>query len=146
IPCDIVPTVSVPQGFSALFGYNPEGTLAENIESMTEAFADVKTGEVTQAIKDAKDAHGNAIAAGDTIGLIDDSIESIGVSVEDVTMDILEKMDADEADDLMILAGEDMDDARFNALVERIQAQFEDLEIDAQRGEQPLYPIVLSVE
>ena len=146
IPCDIVPTVSVPQGFSALFGYNPEGTLAENVESMTEAFSDVSTGEVTQAIKDAKDAHGNAIAAGDTIGLIDDSIESIGSSVEDVTMDILAKMDADDADDLMILAGEDMDDERFDALVARIQAEYEDLEIDAQRGEQPLYPIVLSVE
>ena len=61
-------------------------------------------------------------------------------------LDILAKMEADEADDLMILAGEDMDDERFDALVERIQEQFEDLEIDAQRGEQPLYPIVLSVE
>jgi dihydroxyacetone kinase-like predicted kinase len=146
IPCEIVPTVSVPQGISALFGFNPEGTLAENVESMTEAFADVKTGEVTQAIKDAKDAHGNAISAGDTIGLIDDSIESIGASVEDVTMDILAKMEAEDADNLMILAGEDMDDERFEALVARIEAEFEDLEIDAQRGEQPLYPIVLSVE
>ena len=146
IPCDIVPTVSVPQGFSALLGYNPGGTLAENIEAMTEAFAEVKTGEVTEAIKDAKDAHGNAIAAGDTIGIIDDSIESIGKSVEDVTMDILAKMEADDADNLMILAGEDMDAERFEALVDRIQDEFEDLEIDAQRGEQPLYPIVLSVE
>ena len=146
IPCDIVPTVSVPQGFSALFGYNPDASLAENVESMTEAFSEVHTGEVTEAIKDAKDAHGNAIAAGDTIGLIDDSIESIGSSVEDVTMDILVKMEADEADDLMILAGEDMDDERFEALVKRIQDEYEDLEIDAQRGEQPLYPIVLSVE
>ena len=146
IPCDIVPTVSVPQGFSALLGYNPEGTLAENIESMCEAFAEVHTGEVTEAIKDAKDAHGNAIAAGDTIGLIDDSIESIGKSVEDVTMDILVKMETEDADNLMILAGEDMDDTRFDALVERIQAEYDDLEIDAQRGEQPLYPIILSVE
>ena len=89
---------------------------------------------------------GQKIAAGDTIGLIDDSIESIGASVEDVTLDILEKMEADDADDLMILAGEDMDDERFEALVARIQEQYEDLEIDAQRGEQPLYPIVLSVE
>ena len=146
IPCDIVPTVSVPQGFSALLGYNPEGTLAENIESMSEAFSEVRTGEVTEAIKDAKDAHGNAITAGDTIGIIDDSIESIGKSVEDVTMDILLKMETEDADNLMILAGEDMDDTRFDALVERIQSEYGDLEIDAQRGEQPLYPIVLSVE
>jgi DAK2 domain fusion protein YloV len=146
IPCEIVPTVSVPQGFSAMLGYNPEASLEENAKSMAEAYAEVKTGEVTQAIKDAKDSYGNAIAAGDVIGIVEDAIEAIGSSVEDVTMDILTKMEADDADDLMILAGEDMDDERFDALVERIQAEYEDLEIDAQRGNQPLYPIVLSVE
>lgn len=146
IPCAVVPTVSVPQGFSAMFGYSPEATLEENVENMTEAFSDVKTGEVTQAIKDAKDAHGNPIKEGDVIGIIDGSIESVGTSVEDVTMDILEKMDAEDADNITLLAGEDMDDERFTALTERVEGAFDDAEVDAHRGEQPLYPIVLSVE
>ena len=146
IPCDVLPTKSVPEGLSALLGYNPEGTLEDNIEAMAGACEDVRTGEVTEAIKDAKDAHGNSIKAGDTIGIVDDSIEAIGSSVEDVTMDILAKMEVEDADDLMLLAGEDMDDERFEALVDRIQDEYPELEIDAQRGDQPLYPIVLSVE
>ena len=39
-----------------------------------------------------------------------------------------------------------MDDASFEALVARIEEAYEDLEVDAHRGEQPLYPVVLSVE
>ena len=61
-------------------------------------------------------------------------------------MDLLGAMDAQDADTLTILAGEDMDDASFEALVARIEEAYEDLEVDAHRGEQPLYPVVLSVE
>ena len=64
VPCAVVPTTSVPQAFSALFGFDEEASLEENVESMTEAYEDVKTGEVTVAIKDAKDAHDNPIKDG----------------------------------------------------------------------------------
>jgi DAK2 domain fusion protein YloV len=146
IPCAVVPTVSVPQGFSAMFGFSPEATLEENVESMTDAFEDVKTGEVTTAIKDAKDAHGNPIKEGDVIGIIDGSIESVGTSVEDVTMDILNKMEAEDCDNITLLAGEDYDDEHFEALTKRVEDAFDDAEVDPHRGEQPLYPVVLSVE
>ena len=145
-PCAVVPTKSVPQAFAALFGVDEGASLEENVESMTEAFAEVKTGEVTRAIKDAKDASGNAIHAGDVIGIADGSIDAVGQTVEGVVMDLLGAMDAQDADTLTILAGEDMDDASFEALVARIEEAYEDLEVDAHRGEQPLYPVVLSVE
>ncbi len=107
---------------------------------MTEAFAEVKTGEVTRAIKDAKDASGNAIHAGDVIGIADGSIDAVGQTVEGVVMDLLGAMDAQDADTLTILAGEDMDDASFEALVARIEEAYEDLEVDAHRGEQAFIP------
>ena len=116
------------------------------MEAMTDAFADVVTGEVTTAIKDSKDAHDNPIHNGDVIGIANGSIESVGQTVEDVVMQLLEVMEAEDADTLTLLAGEDMDDDRFDALVERIEEEYEDLEVDAHRGEQPLYPIVMSVE
>ncbi len=142
----VVPTKSVPQSFAAMFGFNEESPLEENIANMTEAYADVKTGEVTTAIKDSKDAHNNPIAAGDVIGIADGSIESVGSSIEDVVMDLLSCMEADDADTLTLLAGSDYSDEQLDALVERIEESFEDLEIDQHRGEQPLYPIVMSVE
>lgn len=146
VPCAVVPTTSVPQAFSALFGFDETASLEENVESMTEAYEDVKTGEVTVAIKDAKDAHDNPIAEGDTIGIADGSIEAVGSSTEQVVMQLLEVMGAADADTLTILAGEDMADEAFEALIADIEEAYEDLEIDSHRGEQPLYPIVMSVE
>ena len=145
-PCAVVPTTSVPEAFSALFGFNDQAGLQDNVEAMTEAYADVRTGEVTHAIKDSKDAHDNPIREGDVIGIADGSIEAVGSEVEEVVMRLLEVMDADDADTLTILAGEDMDDAAFDALVARIEEAYDDIEVDARRGEQPLYPIVMSVE
>lgn len=145
-PCVVVPTCSVPEAFAALFGFDENASLEENVESMTEAYADVHTGEVTTAIKDSKDSHDNPIKEGDVIGIADGAIEAVGSSTQDVVMALLDSMDAADADTLTILAGEDLDDEAFGALVEHIESVYDDLEIDAHRGEQPLYPIVMSVE
>ena len=146
IPCGVVPSRSVPQAFSAMFEADPEASMEENVEAMSSVLGDVRTGEVTTAIKDSKDAHGNPIVDGDVIGIADGSIEAVGSTVEDVVLALLENMDADDADTLTLLAGADYDDERFEALQERIEEAFDGIEIDAHRGEQPLYPIVLSVE
>ena len=144
--CAVVPTKSVPQAFAAMFGYDPEGNLEENVEDMTEAFEDVKTGEVTTAIKDSHDAKGGAIAEGDVIGIADGSIDAVGSTIEDVVMDLLKVMEADDADTCTVLAGENYTDEQLAALVELIEGAYEDLEVDSHRGEQPLYPVIFSVE
>lgn len=145
-PCAVVPTKSVPEAFSAMFAFDEAASLEENVEAMTEARDEVKTGEVTRAIKDSKDVHGNPIHDGDVIGIADGELEVVSDSIEDATMRILEVLEAEDADTLTIFAGEDYTDDAFEALIERIEEAYEDLEIDSHRGEQPLYPIVLSVE
>ena len=145
-PCAVVPTKSVPEAFSAMFAFDETASLEENVEAMTEARDEVKTGEVTRAIKDSKDVHGNPIHDGDVIGIADGELEVVSDSIEDATMRILEVLEAEDADTLTILAGEDYTDDAFEALIERIEEAYEDLEIDSHRGEQHLYPIVLSVE
>lgn len=145
-PCAVVPTKSVPEAFSALFAFDEMASLEENVEAMTEARGEVKTGEVTRAIKDSKDVHGNPIHDGDVIGIADGELEVVSDSIEDATLRVLEVLEAEDADTLTILAGEDYSDEAFEALIGRIEEAYEDLEIDSYRGEQPLYPIILSVE
>ncbi|MDD7368583.1 MAG: DAK2 domain-containing protein [Berryella intestinalis] len=146
IPCGVVPTKTVPQAFSALFGFNEGCDLSTNLESMTEAFSDVKTGEVTYAVKDSRDAHGNPIASGDVIGIADGSIEAVGSDIDQVVMALLDAMGAEEADTLTLLAGEDFSDDAAATLVALIEEKYEDIEVESHRGEQPLYPVVFSVE
>ena len=109
-------------------------------------YADVRTGEVTRAIKDAKDAHDNPIREGDVIGIADGSIEAVDDSIDGAVLTLLGKMDAEDADTCTILAGEGYSDEDLEALVAKIEEAYDELEVDAQRGEQPLYPIVFSVE
>ena len=106
----------------------------------------MRTGEVTTAIKDSKDAHDNPIVAGDVIGIAQGSIEVVAHSVDEAVMGLLAAMDADDADTCTLLAGEDMAEDDFEALVEAVEAAYEDLDVDAHRGGQPLYPVILSLE
>lgn len=145
-PCAVVPTKSVPEAFSAMFAFDEGASLEENVEAMTEAREEVKTGEITHAIKDSKDVHGNPIHDGDVIGIAAGELEVVSDSIEDATMRVLEVLEAEDADTLTILAGEDYSDEAFEALLSQIEEAYEDLEVDSHRGEQPLYPIILSVE
>ena len=143
----VVPTKTVLQGFSAMFVVDPEGSLEDNVEAMTEAIQDVRGGEVTTAVRDSQAADGTPIHDGDVMGIQDDSIDVVGSDVMQVTLDLIAKMqEEEEGDSLTILAGQDMDDEAFEALVAAIEEAQPDLEVDPHRGEQPLYPVIFSIE
>ena len=143
----VVATKTVLQAFSAMFVVDPEGSLEDNAEAMREAIADVRGGEVTRAVRDSSAADGTPIHDGDVMGIQDDSIDVVGSDVKQVTIDLINKMqEEEEGDSLTILAGSDMDDDAFADLVAAIEEAQPDLEVDAHRGEQPLYPVVFAIE
>lgn len=145
IPCEVIATTSVPASFSAMFAVDMSASLEDNAAAMREALEYVKCGEVTTAIKDSKTSKGEAIAPGDVIGIADGSLDVVGSSVCEVTLALIDELD-DDYDTITLLAGEDFDDEALEALSDAIEEKYPDLEIDAQRGEQPLYPIVFSIE
>ncbi len=143
----VVPTRTVLQGFSAMFAADPEASLEENVEAMGEAITEVRGGEVTRAVRDSSASDGTPIHDGDVMGIQDDSIDIVGDDVKQVTLDLINKMqDEEEGDSLTILAGSDMDDEAFQDLLAAIEEAQPDLEVDAHRGEQPLYPVVFAIE
>ena len=143
----VVPTKTVPQAFSALFAVLPDSSFEDALDAMTEAAAEVRDGEITTAVRDSAASDGTPIHAGDVMGIINDSIDIVGSDVKQVTLDCINRMQEDEeGDSLTILAGSDMDDAAFEELLAAIEEAQPDLEIDAHRGEQPLYPVIFSIE
>ena len=146
-PMAVVTTRSVPQGFSAMFAFNPAASLEDNAAAMAEVLPGVHDGEITHAVRDSQTVNGDAIHSGDVIGLVDDKVTYVGSDVCDMCVEMVKAMQADiEGDTLTILAGLDMPQDEFEALVERLEDAVPDLDVDAHRGEQPLYPIVLSIE
>ncbi|MDM8274066.1 DAK2 domain-containing protein [Enorma phocaeensis] len=143
----VVPTKTVPQAFSALFAVLPDSSLEDAVEAMTEAASEVRDGEVTCAVRDSAASDGTPIHAGDVMGIINDSIDVVGSDVKQVTLDCINRMqEEEEGDALTILAGSDMSDEDFEDLIAAIEEAQPDLEIDSHRGEQPLYPVIFSIE
>ena len=143
----VVPTRSVLQAFAAMFVVDPEATAEENLDPMNEALADVRDGEVTSAVRDSQAADGSPIHAGDVMGIQDGAITVVGSDVAEVTLRLIQRMqEEEEGDTLTILAGDEMSDEAFEELQASIEESQPDLEIDAHRGEQPLYPIIFSIE
>lgn len=143
----VVPTKTVPQAFSALFAVVPGDPADEVVEAMTEALDDVRDGEVTRAVRDSSASDGTPIHDGDVMGIIQGSIDIVGSDVKQVTLDCINRMqDDEEGDALTILAGSDLSDDDFQDILDAIEEAQPDLEIDAHRGEQPLYPVIFSIE
>lgn len=145
-PLVVVPTKSITAAFAALFVLDPEASLADNVTAMTEAAANVRTGEVTHAIKHAKASDGTDIDEGDVIGIANGSLDVVGSSIADVTLELIDRLADEDTDTLTILAGRDFAEDDFVNLTDSIEERFPDLEIDAHRGEQPVYPVIFSIE
>lgn len=53
-PVHVIPTKTIPQGLAALIAYNPESDLQANIDAMTNAIKQIKSGQVTYAVRDSQ--------------------------------------------------------------------------------------------
>ena len=143
----VIPTKTVPQAFSALFVITPDMSVDDAVEAMTGAYAEVRDGEVTRAVRDSSASDGTPIHDGDVMGIICGSIDIVGSDVLQVTVDCINRMmDEEEGDSLTILAGDELSDEAFQEILDAIEEAQPDLEIDSHRGEQPLYPVIFSIE
>lgn len=143
----VIPTTSIPQSFSALCAFDPEASFEDNAHEMAEILSTVHDCEITTAIKDSHAQDGSDIKAGDIIGIVDGAIEVVGHEVVEVACRAIELMlSRDEGYTITLLAGKDLGDKDFESLQEKVEADYPDLELDPQRGDQPLYPLLFSIE
>lgn len=144
-PVAVVATTAVPQAFAAMLAWDGSDDLDANAAAMLAAADDVRSGEITTAVKDAKGKVG-AIRGGQIIGISDHEIEVVGDDVESVAEGLATVLLSDGAETLTLLAGEEFADDALEALAARIAALHPEVEVETHRGEQPLYPILMSAE
>lgn len=146
-PVGVVPTKSIPQSFTAMFVIDMTASLEDNVEAMTEALEEVQDAEITHAIKNSHAEDGTPIKEGDVIGIIDGKIDVVGSDVNEVAVRCVNLMqEREEGYTLTVLAGEDLSDEDFESLCASLEKAQPDLELDKHRGDQPLYPVILSIE
>ena len=143
-PVAVVPTTAVPQAFSAMLAADPTASLEQNVAAMTAAAEDVRTAEITTAIKDSK-AKAGAIRAGQVIGVSEHEIEAVGDDVASVAKAMLDVIEGD-AETLTLIAGEQMTDDELAAIAASIGETHPELEVETHRGDQPLYALLMAAE
>ncbi|MCT4379883.1 DAK2 domain-containing protein [Leuconostoc pseudomesenteroides] len=145
VPVQVVKTRTVQQGLTAMMGYNPDAEASENANAMSDMIADVKSAQVTQAVRDTT-LNGVEIHNGDWMGIIDGDIQVVADSVEDAAEQSVEKMLDDDSEIVTIIFGADTKEKAANKLAKSVSAIDEDLEVEIHDGGQPLYPFLISVE
>ena len=141
----VMPSKTVPQCISAMVAYMPESSVAENEAAMTEAMSNVQTGSVTYAVRDTS-IDGVEIHQDDYMGIGDKSILSNGKDIEEVILKMLEKMANAESSLISIYYGSDVSESDADVIRSKIADKYPSLDVEFQRGGQPVYYYILSVE
>ena len=141
----VVPTKSIPQGFSAALAFNPDETPSENLMNMLHAIDDVTVGQVTYAVKNTKLGR-FSIKEGDIIGLDHKKILARGDKIEDVTLKLIENIKGMNSEIINIYYGSDVTEEEAEALKEKVQEAYPDCETELFYGGQPIYYYIVSLE
>lgn len=141
----VIPTKTIPQGITALVNFIPENSVEDNEKQMTEELANVKTGQVTYAVRNTV-IDDKEISEGDYMGIGDAGIVAVNKNREKAFMEMLKVLVDDESGIVSIYYGEEVTEDEANKLGAKVQKKFPNVEVEVACGGQPVYYYVCSVE
>ena len=140
----VLPTKTIPQGLAACIMFNPDADADANQAEMEEAIAEVKSGEVTYAIKDTT-YEGLDIKAGEYMGIFGKAIVTSQPDMMAASMELLKQMVDEDAELVTLIYGEDA----MKEQAEELAAYVEEIsgaEAEIYNGTQPVYSFIIGVE
>ncbi|MGN1206456.1 MAG: DAK2 domain-containing protein, partial [Eubacterium sp.] len=141
----VIPTKNIPQGITAMIQYIDGNSPEENERAMTEALDEVRSGQVTYAVRDTT-IDGKEISQGDFMGLSDKTIEAVGKDIVETTVELIHKLQTPESALITIYYGEDGSEEQARQIAEKICEDNDELEVEIENGGQPVYYYFISVE
>lgn len=141
----VIPTKTIPQGITAMVNYIPEETPQENEARMQAEIQNVKTGQLTYAVRDTK-IDEKEIHLGDIMGIGDSGILAVGKELNDTTMEMMDHLVDDDSEIIGIYYGEEVSKQDAQALGVQIARKYPQTEVEIHYGGQPIYYYVISVE
>ncbi len=141
----VIPTKTVPQGITAIINFVPDMTAEENEEVMLEEIKNVKTGQVTYAVRDTR-IDDKEIHTDDIMGIGDEGIIAVGKEIAATTKEMLAELVDEDSELISIYYGADVSEEDAMQLTEEIESLYPDVDVDTHFGGQPIYYYVLAVE
>ena len=141
----VIPTKTIPQCVSAMLAFSQDKTAEENEQAMIAAIGNVKTGQITYAVRDTEIDDMN-IKEGDILGISEKGITTSGTDVQEVTKQLITSMIDDDSEFLTIYYGEDISEDTAEEFAEQLEEEYPDIEVDVKYGGQSLYYYIFSIE
>lgn len=141
----IMPTQTIPEGFSALLAFNPAATLKENLQAMHLSVKRVKSGEVVKAAKDTA-LQGVIIGKDDIIAIYRNKIISRFDAAEKAVISLVETMKGNDHELISLFYSEDISEDEARLVEEKLRQEYRDFEIEVHHGGQPRFSYIVSVE
>ena len=141
----VIPTKTVPQGITAIINFVPDADAKSNEETMLDEIKNVKTGQVTYAVRDTH-IDDKEIHQGDIMGIGDAGILSVGQDIAETTLEMLEQLVDDDSELISLYYGQDVTEEEADAFTQEVEKLYPDIDVDVHCGGQPIYYYVLAVE
>jgi hypothetical protein len=141
----VIPTISVPQGLSAMFRLIPDSDFDEVVKAMNEAISEVETGEITTATRTVE-IDGVQVENGQVIALHNGKLVTSTHSIEEACESLLVAADTSDYERITLFYGEDIQLNRVNELADKIRSIYPSHEIEVHEGGQPHYQLIISIE
>lgn len=141
----VIPTKTVPQGITAIINFMPDADAKTNEEAMLEEIKNVKTGQMTYAVRDTH-IDDKEIHEGDIMGIGDSGILAVGKDLEETTKELIANLVDEDSELISIYYGEEVSEEEAEKFTGEIEELYPDVDVDIQFGGQPIYYYVLAVE
>ena len=141
----VIPSKTIPQGISAMIGFEGEADVPSNEAAMKEAMSEIKSGQVTYAVRDTS-IDGKEIKTGDYMGIDDDGIKSVGTDITEVVKELIREMSDEDSELLSVYYGSDVTAEDAEKMQKTLEEEFSDYEMEFHAGGQPVYYYIISVE
>lgn len=140
----VIPSKTIPQGLSACIMYNTEADLDTNVAEMTEALSNVKTGQVTFAIKDTN-IDGLDIRANEYMALQEKKITACMPNKLDALKETVSGLADEDSEVITLICGEDITKEEKEEAKNYIENNY-DAELEVVDGKQPVYSFIVGIE
>jgi len=141
----VIPSTSVPQGFSAMLRHNPTGDFDQIVNEMNTALGDIETGEITVATRSVE-INGVDVEKGQVIALLNGKLVASANNLEDACKALLGKVDISVRERITMFYGDNISKQEVNRIADHLRQAFPDQEIEIHDGGQPHYQFIISIE
>ena len=141
----VVPAKTIAQGYASLTMFDANQELAENLAEMKDLIDNVKTGEVTYAVRDTE-YKGIKINKGEFIGIRDGEIITANTERIDTVNKLVEQLIDEDSEILTIMFGKGVEEGELESIMLHIESHHPDVEVEVIEGNQDIYSYIIAVE